>query len=103
MVSCAGLPDRHIGYPGLRRVAMAASSLPITTRCDGVTGLQARVYWPDGKIGRKQESPMAAIELEVVKSFGNLVVIEGVDLAVAHGEFIVFVGTMGCGKSSFCE
>jgi multiple sugar transport system ATP-binding protein len=36
----------------------------------------------------------------VTKSFGGLRVIHGVDLAVADGEFVVFVGPSGCGKST---
>ena len=36
----------------------------------------------------------------VEKSFGALKVIDGVDLAVADGEFVVFVGPSGCGKST---
>ena len=45
---------------------------------------------------------MAAVELhQVVKSYdGKNNVIHGVDLAVAHGEFVVFVGPSGCGKST---
>ena len=44
---------------------------------------------------------MAAVELSgVAKSFGNISVIKGVDLAIAHGEFVVFVGPSGCGKST---
>jgi ABC-type sugar transport system ATPase subunit len=34
------------------------------------------------------------------KSFDQTQVIHGVDLQVAHGEFVVFVGPSGCGKST---
>ncbi|MEM8958670.1 MAG: ATP-binding cassette domain-containing protein, partial [Pseudomonadota bacterium] len=37
---------------------------------------------------------------EVRKSFGATDVIHGIDLAVASGEFCVFVGPSGCGKST---
>jgi multiple sugar transport system ATP-binding protein len=44
---------------------------------------------------------MATVELHnVKKSFGQVSVIKGVDLAVADGEFCVFVGPSGCGKST---
>jgi multiple sugar transport system ATP-binding protein len=45
---------------------------------------------------------MATVELrQIVKSYeGKNQVIHGVDLAIAHGEFVVFVGPSGCGKSS---
>ncbi len=45
---------------------------------------------------------MAAVELrQVVKSYdGKNKVIHGVDLDIAHGEFVVFVGPSGCGKST---
>jgi multiple sugar transport system ATP-binding protein len=36
----------------------------------------------------------------VRKSFGDVHVIPGVDLDIAHGEFVVFVGPSGCGKST---
>jgi lactose/L-arabinose transport system ATP-binding protein len=36
----------------------------------------------------------------VVKRFGTAQVIHGVDLAIDHGEFCVFVGPSGCGKST---
>lgn len=42
-----------------------------------------------------------AVELQnVVKSYGNLQVIHGVNLTIDPGEFTVFVGPSGCGKST---
>src|SRR5579871_4265525 len=44
---------------------------------------------------------MAALTLRnVIKRFGDLVVIHGVSFDVADGEFVVFVGPSGCGKST---
>jgi multiple sugar transport system ATP-binding protein len=44
---------------------------------------------------------MATLELQnVSKTFGHTRVIHGIDLSIAHGEFVVFVGPSGCGKST---
>ncbi len=44
---------------------------------------------------------MAQVQLRnVKKAFGATLVIKGVDLDIAHGEFVVFVGPSGCGKST---
>lgn len=44
---------------------------------------------------------MADVKLtKLVKSFGNIEVIHGVDLDIKSGEFTVFVGPSGCGKST---
>ena len=44
---------------------------------------------------------MATLELaQVQKQFGATKVIHGIDLAIRHGEFCVFVGPSGCGKST---
>jgi multiple sugar transport system ATP-binding protein len=44
---------------------------------------------------------MAAIELQgLVKRYGKTQVVHGIDLAIADGEFVVFVGPSGCGKST---
>jgi multiple sugar transport system ATP-binding protein len=37
---------------------------------------------------------------QVRKSYGATEIIKGIDLAIRHGEFIVFVGPSGCGKST---
>jgi ABC-type sugar transport system ATPase subunit len=44
---------------------------------------------------------MARLVLDnVTKSFGSAQIINGVDLDIAHSEFVVFVGPSGCGKST---
>ncbi len=44
---------------------------------------------------------MAGLELQkVVKRFGSVEVIHGIDLTIGSGEFVVFVGPSGCGKST---
>ncbi|MGI1661563.1 ABC transporter ATP-binding protein [Palleronia sp. KMU-117] len=44
---------------------------------------------------------MAGITLDnVVKRYGRLEVVHGIDLEIAHNEFVVLVGPSGCGKST---
>jgi multiple sugar transport system ATP-binding protein len=44
---------------------------------------------------------MATIELQnLVKRYGKVEAVKGIDLSIAHGEFVVFVGPSGCGKST---
>jgi ABC-type sugar transport system ATPase subunit len=44
---------------------------------------------------------MATVEFKkLVKRYGALDVVHGIDLAIADGEFIVLVGPSGCGKST---
>ena len=37
---------------------------------------------------------------KVIKRYGDVQVIHGIDLEIEHGEFCVFVGPSGCGKST---
>ena len=44
---------------------------------------------------------MANVQLkQIVKRFGDVEVIRGIDLDITSGEFVVFVGPSGCGKST---
>ena len=44
---------------------------------------------------------MAEVRLsKVVKRYGQVETVHGIDLDVAHGEFVVLVGPSGCGKST---
>ncbi|ROT96094.1 ABC transporter ATP-binding protein [Histidinibacterium lentulum] len=44
---------------------------------------------------------MAGITLDrVVKRYGKLEVVHGIDLEIGHNEFVVLVGPSGCGKST---
>jgi ABC-type sugar transport system ATPase subunit len=44
---------------------------------------------------------MSRVELRgVTKRYGVTEVVHGIDLDIAHGEFVVFVGPSGCGKST---
>jgi len=44
---------------------------------------------------------MSGVTLQnVIKRFGDVQVVHGVDLEIEHGEFCVFVGPSGCGKST---
>ena len=44
---------------------------------------------------------MNGVTLEDVrKSYGHLTIIDGLNLEVEHGEFLVLLGPSGCGKST---
>ena len=44
---------------------------------------------------------MAQVSLQnVVKRYGSVDVVHGINLEIAHQEFVVLVGPSGCGKST---
>jgi polar amino acid transport system ATP-binding protein len=54
-----------------------------------------------GSGGRPEGASSDVVRLEGVrKSFGSLVVLDGIDLSVGHGEVLVVIGPSGSGKST---
>ncbi|MDP8223819.1 MAG: sn-glycerol-3-phosphate ABC transporter ATP-binding protein UgpC [Candidatus Lernaella stagnicola] len=48
-----------------------------------------------------EDKAAAFIELrDVVKAYGDNVILQGIDLGIRRGEFLVLVGPSGCGKST---
>ena len=44
---------------------------------------------------------MASLSLsKIVKAYGDIEILHGIDLEIQRGEFVVFVGPSGCGKST---
>ena len=49
----------------------------------------------------QEETTMAGVDLNsIVKKYGAVQVVHGIDLTVAEKEFVVLVGPSGCGKST---
>jgi iron(III) transport system ATP-binding protein len=56
---------------------------------------------PNDRLAEPGARRHPALELSgVAKEFGKVVAVGGVDLAVAHGEFVTLLGPSGCGKST---
>lgn len=51
--------------------------------------------------GSRTRGTLLGVQLEsIVKKYGNLQVVHGIDLEVSEKEFVVLVGPSGCGKST---
>jgi multiple sugar transport system ATP-binding protein len=65
------------------------------------TRVSCRIADRRDKAGEIREEGLASLAIrDVRKAFGATVVIHGVDIAIADGEFVVLVGPSGCGKST---
>jgi hypothetical protein len=50
------LPNRDLGYPSVAQRSDGSLFIAYYAQdSEGVTGIHASIYWPDGKTGRKQE------------------------------------------------
>lgn len=60
----------------------------------------APVAHPTGAIGPEAQAAPAVQLRRIGKQYGERVVLDGIDLSIAHGSFVTIVGRSGCGKST---
>jgi sulfonate transport system ATP-binding protein len=65
------------------------------------TQLQRHLIPPVRRLAAPAPSRVAVRAAGVTRSFGNQVVLSGVDLDIAQGEFVAMLGRSGSGKSTF--